>query len=73
MKVSAYGLGAIVAWPAVAWCAVEAGLRVVDGHSAGAGQLALADGCAAAAMVAVHVRRAALAPAAIAERDRARR
>ena len=73
MKVSAYGLGAIVAWPAVAWCAVEAGLRVVGGYSAGAGQLALTGGCAAATIVAVHVRRAALAPAAIAERDRARR
>ena len=62
MRDGVYGLVAVVAWPALVWCIVEAGLRVVSGYSAGASQLALTGGCALTTIAAVHIRRAALAP-----------
>lgn len=65
-----YWLAALVAWPALAWCLAEAGLRVASGYSAGATQLALTAACAAGTIVAVHVRRTSLAPAPIRVRDR---
>ena len=70
MRDRAYWMAALVAWPALVWCVVEAALRVASGYSAGATQLALIAGCAAATIVAVRMRRTALAPAMARERDR---
>lgn len=70
MRDRAYWLVALVAWPALVWCVIEAALRLASGYSAGALQLALTGACAAGTIVAVRMRRAALAPATARERDR---
>ena len=73
MRDRAYWMAALVAWPAFVWCVVEAALRVASGYSAGATQLALTAGCAAATIVAVRMRRAALVATPISGRDHDRR
>lgn len=70
MRDRAYWLVALVAWPALVWCVIEAALRLASGYSAGALQLALTGACGAGTIVAVRMRRAALAPATARERDR---
>ena len=63
MRSGAYGLFALLAWPALVWCVVEAGLRVLSGYPSGSAPLLLTAGCAVGTIVATHMRRAALVAA----------
>lgn len=47
MNARAYWLLELVAWPAAAWCALEAGLRAVINAHDGLGESALLGVCAA--------------------------
>jgi hypothetical protein len=56
MRIQAYRLFAIVAWPAVVWCAIETAVRLATGAYAGMGMTALTGACAALTVVAVRAR-----------------
>ena len=73
MRDRAYWLVALVAWPALVWCVIEAALRLASGYSAGTLQLALTGACAAGTIVAVRMRRAALVATPPSGRDHDRR
>ncbi|MCE7927303.1 MAG: hypothetical protein HUU14_07695 [Dehalococcoidia bacterium] len=61
MRVGAYHLFELVAWPALAWCALELPLRAASGAAAGTMVTAVTLGCAVATVVACRWRKRALA------------
>ncbi len=65
MRAGAYRLFEIVAWPALAWCALELPLRAATGAAPGMTMAAITGACAAATIVACRWRSRALAPHAI--------
>lgn len=56
MRLQAYHLFEIVAWPALVWCAVESALRLGVGDHAGLGTTLLTAACAAGTIVAARSR-----------------
>lgn len=70
MRIHAYRLFEIVAWPAAVWCAVELALRVATGELAGITATLLTGSCAALTIVAARARsRDIAAPQAVRIRD----
>ncbi|MCC7363406.1 MAG: hypothetical protein IT303_03460 [Dehalococcoidia bacterium] len=57
MRLQSYQIAKIVAWPALAWCTMEAVLRVALGEPALAMQPALLAACAAGMVTAASIRR----------------
>jgi len=55
-----YWLTALVAWPAVVWCAFELLLRAATGYGEGALNTAAIGTCAVATIIATNWRRATL-------------
>jgi hypothetical protein len=62
MKHTAYGLFELVAWPAVAWGAIEIALRFGAGYGAGLPNSLLITSAGVATVTACRLRRAALVP-----------
>ena len=60
MRMQAYRLFEIVAWPAAAWCAIELVLRGATGSFEGMTWTALTGGMAALTIVACRIRSAQL-------------
>ena len=56
MRVQAYRLFEIVAWPAAVWCAVEVAMRLATGELAGVTATLLTGSCAALTIVASRAR-----------------
>jgi len=61
VRLGAYHLFEIVAWPAAVWCAIELALRGVSGAHAGIAMPAITGLCAALTIVACRLRSAQLA------------
>ncbi len=60
MRIEAYRLFEIVAWPAAAWCAIELLLRGATGEAAGMSMTAITGACAALTIVACRARNRSL-------------
>jgi len=70
MRIQAYRLFEIVAWPAAVWCAVEVALRLATGELAGVTATLLTGACAALTIVASRARSKDIAtPQAVRIRD----
>lgn len=61
MRDRLYWLAALLAWPAAVWCAAELGLRGMSGYSEGWLDVSVTFASATGTIVAVHLRRQALA------------
>lgn len=62
MRIHAYNVFEIVAWPAVAWCGIEIVLRTISGTPEGLPATAFTGACAALTVVACRLRSRQLAP-----------
>ena len=60
MRIHAYRLFEIVAWPAAIWCAVELALRGTTGETAGMSMTAITGASAALTIVACRARNRSL-------------
>lgn len=60
MRERGYWLFELVAWPAAAWCGIEAAIRVGAGATDGLAATVLLGLCAAGTVVAARTRQAAL-------------
>lgn len=56
MRIQAYRLFEIVAWPALAWCVIEVGLRLTTVQLAGIAPTAVTGACAGLTIVASRAR-----------------
>ena len=63
MRIGAYHLFEIVAWPAAVWCAIELGLRTAVGSADGVWMTIATGLCAASTIGACRMRTAQLARA----------
>lgn len=63
MRLQAYQLFEIVAWPALVWCALESTLRIAVGDNSGLGSALFIAACAAATIAAARSRGRSLAAA----------
>ena len=70
MRIHAYRLFEIVAWPAVVWCTIEVALRLATGELSGIPVTLLTGMCAALTVVAARARTKHIAaPQAVRVRD----
>ncbi len=60
MRIQAYRLFEIVAWPAAVWCAIELLLRGMTGETADMSMTAITGACAALTIVACRARNRSL-------------
>lgn len=56
MRITAYHLFEIVAWPALIWCSVEVAIRIAASEPDGLGMTLLTGGCAALTVVGARIR-----------------
>jgi hypothetical protein len=70
MRLSAYHLFEIVAWPAAVWCTLEATLRFASGEVEGLATTAATAALAGLTVAACRIRSRQLVPAPVATRPR---